>query len=89
MALTARTKQIAIKKVQKHEGDTGSAEAQVAILSKKIDKLADHLKKNHKDKHSRRGLLQMVADRRKHLKYLERKSAETYNTVTKALGLKK
>ena len=70
--LTKRKKAHAIKEVQKHEGDTGSSEVQVSILSKQIDTLALHLKKNTKDKHSRRGLLQMVADRRKHLKYLEK-----------------
>lgn len=89
MALTPRTKSTTIKKVQKHDKDTGSAEAQVALLSKQIDKLTDHLKKNHKDKHSRRGLLQMVADRRKHLKYLEKKDAKAYAKVLKALDLKK
>ena len=78
-----------MKKTQRHEGDTGSASAQVGILSKRIDELASHLKKNHKDNHSRRGLLQMVADRRKHLKYLEGKDSKEYGKVIKALGLKK
>jgi len=87
--LTKRQTQNAIKKTQRHGGDTGSPEAQIAILSKRIDELAAHLKKNQKDKHSRRGLLQMVADRRKHLKYLERKNAEAYNKIIKVLGLKK
>ena len=87
--LTKRQKANALKKGQRHEGDTGSPEAQVAVLSKRIDELASHLKKNHKDKHSRRGLLQMVADRRKHLKYLESKDTKTYNKLVKALGLKK
>lgn len=89
MALTPRTKSVAMKKVQKHDSDTGSAEVQVALLSKKIDKLTDHLKKNFKDKHSRRGLLQMVADRRKHLKYLERKDSKAYSKTLKELDLKK
>ncbi len=78
-----------MKDVQKHKTDTGSAEVQVALISKKINALALHLKKNHKDKHSRRGLLQMVADRRKHLKYLEANNKRSYNSIIKKLGLKK
>ena len=87
--LTKRKKENAIKDVKRHDTDTGSPEAQVAILSKRIDELTAHLKKNHKDNHSRRGLLQMVADRRKHLKYLERKNKRKYNSLVKTLGLKK
>ncbi|MCW9054957.1 MAG: 30S ribosomal protein S15 [Candidatus Pacebacteria bacterium] len=87
--LTKQKKARAIKTAQKHETDTGSAEVQVALLSKKIDALAAHLKKNTKDKHSRRGLLQMVADRRKHLKYLELNNKRSYNALIKKLGLKK
>lgn len=87
--LTKLKKARAIKGAQKHETDTGSAEVQVALLSKKIDALAAHLKKNTKDKHSRRGLLQMVADRRKHLKYLEKNNKRAYNALIKKLGLKK
>ena len=70
--LTKRKKINAIKDVKRHETDTGSPEAQIAVLSKRIEELTTHLKKNHKDNHSRRGLLQMVANRRKHLKYLEK-----------------
>ena len=87
--LTKRKKINAIKDVKRHDSDTGSPEAQVAILSKKIEELTSHLKKNHKDNHSRRGLLQMVADRRKHLKYLETKNKRKYNSLIKTLGLKK
>ena len=87
--LTKRKKINAIKEVKRHETDTGSPEAQVAILTKRIDELTAHLKKNHKDNHSRRGLLQMVADRRKHLKYLEQKNKRRYNALVKSLGLKK
>ncbi len=89
MVLTKRKKAIAIKKTQRHDSDTGSSEAQVAILSKRIDELASHLKKNKKDKHSRRGLLKMVENRRKHLKYLQASSAKSYKSVISALGLKK
>lgn len=87
--LTKQRKARAMKSVQKHETDTGSAAVQVALISKKIDALTLHLKKNNKDKHSRRGLLQMVADRRKHLKYLEKNNKRSYNTLIKRLGLKK
>ena len=87
--LTKRKKENALKKTQRHTDDTGSPEAQVAVLSKRIDDLSSHLKKNHKDNHSRRGLLQMVANRRKHLKYLEKKDSKAYGKLIKALGLKK
>lgn len=87
--LTKRQKQNATKEVQRHENDTGSAESQVAILSKRIDELTKHLKKNKKDNHSRRGLLQMVADRRKHLKYLEKNDKKSYSALIKKLNLKK
>ncbi len=87
--LTKRQKTNALKKAQRHDSDTGSPEAQVAILSKRIEELSSHLKKNHKDNHSRRGLLQMVADRRKHLKYLEKKNNKAYTALVKAVGLKK
>lgn len=89
MTLTKRKKANAIKKTQRHETDTGSSEAQVAVLSKRIDDLASHLKKNKKDKHSRRGLLRMVENRRKHLKYLESSNSKAYKNVISALGLKK
>jgi len=87
--LTKRKKANAIKDVQRHENDTGSPEAQVAVLTRRIDELASHLKKNHKDKHSRRGLLGLVADRRRHLKYLEKVNKRSYGALIKKLGLKK
>lgn len=87
--LTKRQKQNAIKDTARHDSDTGSPEVQVAILTKKIGELASHLKKNAKDKHSRRGLLQMVADRRSHLKYLETNDKRKYNALLKKLNLKK
>ncbi len=86
--LTKTKKANAVKKTQIHKTDTGSPEAQISILTKKIEELAAHLKKNHKDNHSRRGLLQMVADRRKHLKYLKKKDLKRYKAVNKKLGLK-
>ncbi len=87
--LSKRQKTNAVKDVQRHDSDTGSPESQVALLTKKINELSTHLKKNAKDFHSRRGLLQMVADRRKHLKYLERKDAKAYQGLIKKLGLKR
>ena len=87
--LTKTKKTKIVKDVQVHEKDTGSPEVQIAILSKRIDELASHLKKNPKDNHSRRGLLQMVADRKSHMKYLEKKNVRRYNVLTKKLGLKK
>ncbi len=87
--LTKRQKTTALKDARRHDTDTGSPEAQVALLSKKIDALTTHLKKNKKDTHSRRGLLQMVADRRTHLVYLKSKNEKAHNTLVKKLGLKK
>jgi small subunit ribosomal protein S15 len=86
--LTKTKKSKIIKEVGVHEGDTGSPEVQIAILSRRIDELASHLKKNNKDNHSRRGLLQMVAKRKSHMKYLEKKSPKRYNSLIKKIGLK-
>jgi small subunit ribosomal protein S15 len=87
--LTARKKNNTIKEVARHDTDTGSPEVQVSLLTRKISDLASHLKKNPNDLHSRRGLLGMVADRRSHLKYLERKNKKVYATILKKLDLKK
>lgn len=87
--LTKRKKEKVIKESAVHESDTGSPEVQIAILTKRIDELTSHLRKHLKDKHSRRGLLQMVADRRTHLKYLEGKDKKRYNAILKKLNLKK
>jgi small subunit ribosomal protein S15 len=87
--LTTKKKAAVIKDSALHATDTGSAGVQVALLTRQIDELAKHLKKNTKDFHSRRGLLQMVADRRNHLHYLENNDKRRYNAVVKKLGLKK
>lgn len=87
--LTKTKKAKIIKETQTHTQDTGSPEVQIAILSKRIDELAGHLKKHKKDNHSRRGLLQLVADRQAHMKYLQRKDAKRYNALMKKLDLKK
>lgn len=84
-----KQKQKIIETHRMHETDTGSAGVQVAIISQEIDKLALHLKKHRKDNHSRRGLLGMVAKRRKLLSYLEKEEPKTYRSTIKKLGLKK
>lgn len=86
--LKKKTKDTLIKKVRVHDKDTGSPEVQIALLTKQIDALANHLKDNQKDNHSRKGLLQMVADRRTHVKYLKKKDEKRYGEVAKKLGLK-
>lgn len=87
--LSKQKKANAMKDAKRHDSDTGSPEAQVALLTRQIEELAKHLKKNKKDFHSRRGLLQMVANRRKHLKYLQRKDESAYTALISKLGLKK
>lgn len=87
--LSKRQKENALKDTRRHDSDTGSPEAQVALLTKQINELASHLKKHKKDFHSRRGLLQMVANRRKHLKYLERKNQSAYEALLEKLGIKR
>lgn len=86
--LTKTKKQKTISETRIHDKDTGSAEVQIAILTKRIEELASHLKKNNKDNHSRRGLLSMVANRQKHMNYLQKKSSKRFNALTKKLGLK-
>jgi small subunit ribosomal protein S15 len=78
-----------IKEARLHDTDTGSAQAQISILTARIDELAKHLKKNPKDNHSRRGLLGMVAARQTHMKYLEKKKPKAYASMAKKIGLKK
>lgn len=83
--LTTKKKQNVIKKSQIHDKDTGSPEVQISILSKQIDELATHLKKHKKDNSSRRGLIKMVADRRGHLKNLEKKDKKRYDKALKTV----
>ncbi|MDO8481913.1 MAG: 30S ribosomal protein S15 [bacterium] len=87
--LTKRKKETESAKTRLHDTDTGSPQVQVALLTRRIAEIALHLNKNQKDKHSRRGLLGLVADRRKHLKYLESTNRRAYGTLLKKLGLKK
>ena len=72
-----------------HEGDTGSPEVQIAVLTARINELTEHLKVHHKDNHSRRGLLKMVGNRRKLLAYLQNKDIERYRAIIEKLGLRK
>ncbi len=87
MTLEAERKQKIIEEYATHEGDTGSPEVQIAILTEKLKKLSSHLKEHKKDKHSRRGLLGMVEKRRKLLKYLEKESKERYEALVEKIGL--
>ncbi len=89
MSVTAEKKQEIIKDNAQAKGDTGSPEVQVAILTERIRNLTDHFKANHKDNHSRRGLLMMVNKRRNLLAYLKKKDVERYNALIAKLGLRK
>lgn len=88
MALSKLQKQRATKKFQNHEKDSGSAEYQIALFTKKIEALVGHLKKNPKDTHSRRGLLGMVQQRKKLMSYLKDADEKKYEKVVKDLKLK-
>ena len=72
-----------------HEGDTGSPEVQIAVLTRRINDLTEHLKANNHDHHSRRGLLKMVGHRRNLLAYLQKKDIERYRSIVARLGLRK
>ncbi len=87
--LTSRKKSSIIKEHKIHEKDTGSSEVQIALLSKRIEELTGHLKKHPKDNHSRRGLLMMVAKRKRLLDYLKNNDEKRYKKILKDLGLKK
>ena len=89
MALSQERKTEIIKKFQMHEGDTGSAEVQIAILTERINYLNEHLKANKKDFHSRRGLLKMVGHRRSLLDYLKENKFDRYREVVTELGLRR
>ena len=89
MALTATNKAEIIKEYQLEDGDTGSPEVQVALLTHNINKLQDHFRDHKKDHHSRRGLIRMVNQRRKLLDYLRSKDASRYAELIKRLGLRR
>ncbi len=89
LAITKDDKQDIFAKFSKHEGDTGSPEVQIALLTKRIESLTEHLKFHKKDHHSRRGLLKMVGQRRRLLNYLQRSDMDRYRNLVKELELRK
>lgn len=89
MALSTAEKQEVIKEYATHEGDTGSPEVQVALLTRRIIELTEHFKDHKHDHHSRRGLLLLVGQRRRMLKYLQRVDIERYRSLIKRLGLRR
>jgi small subunit ribosomal protein S15 len=89
MSITADRKQEVIKEFATKEGDTGSPEVQVAILTERITNLTDHFKTNPQDNHSRRGLLSMVASRRKLLDYVKAKDEARYKSLITRLGIRR
>ena len=89
MSLTAQEKEAIVSEFARAAGDTGSPEVQVALLTKNIEALQSHFKEHNKDHHSRRGLLRMVAQRRKLLDYLKGKNVERYTSAIAKLGLRR
>ena len=89
MPVSTVIKQETIKKFQQSESDTGSPEVQVALLTQRVAHLTEHLKSNHKDHHSRRGLLKMVGQRRSLLDYLKRIDLDRYKKLIETLGLRR
>jgi small subunit ribosomal protein S15 len=89
MVLTKELKSDVIKQNRKHDGDTGSPEVQIAVLTNRITYLTEHFKSHQKDHHSRRGLLQLVGRRRRLLDYLRRVDVERYRAVLDRLGIRK
>lgn len=87
--MTQQEKQEIMKEYATHEGDTGSPEVQIAVLTKRINDLNAHLKEHPHDHHSRRGLLKMVGQRKNLLNYLKEKDLERYRTLIARLGLRK
>ncbi len=87
--MTQEKKQEIIKEFAAHEGDTGSPEVQIAVLTYRINELTEHLKIHQKDHHSRRGLLKMVGHRRNLLAYLQKCDIERYRAIIKKLGIRK
>ena len=89
MTLTKEEKQSIINDYQKHEGDTGSPEVQIAILTRRINQLTEHLKVHTHDESSRRGLLKLVGQRRRLLAYIRRKDFQRYKSITQQLNLRR
>jgi small subunit ribosomal protein S15 len=89
MTLTKDQKSEVIRKYAAHEGDTGSPEVQVALLTARINELTQHLRQHRKDHHSRRGLLMLVGQRRRLLNYLNRQDVDRYRQLVQELGLRR
>jgi small subunit ribosomal protein S15 len=89
MALTRDDKQKLIEDFRRDDSDTGSPDVQIALLTKRIDELTEHLKAHKKDHHSRRGLLRMVGKRRRLLEYMKRTDIDTYRSLIERLGLRR
>jgi small subunit ribosomal protein S15 len=89
MGLNKNTKTDLIQNYARHDGDTGSPEVQIALLTTRIEQLTEHLRVHKHDEHSRRGLLKLVGQRRRHLKYLSRKNPESYRELIQRLGLRR
>ena len=89
MSLSVDRKAEVVSKFQTHEGDTGSPEVQVALLTTRINYLTEHFRTHAKDFHSRRGLLKLVGQRRRLLDYMKRRDAERYRQVIERLGIRK
>ncbi len=89
MALTKSEKDAIVSEYHRHPADTGSPEIQIALLTKRINRLTEHLKEHKHDEHSRRGLLKLVGQRRRHLNYLSRKDEQKYREIVERLGLRR
>lgn len=89
MTLSKQEKNEIIDEYHRHEEDTGSPEVQIAILTRRIQQLTDHLREHKQDQSSRRGLLKLVGQRRKHLDYLKRRDAKSYLEITEKLGIRR
>lgn len=89
MAPTKDEKASVIQNYAKHEGDTGSSQVQIALLTTRIQQLTEHLKNHKQDNHSKRGLLKLVGQRRRHLRYLSNTNPELYREILQRLGLRR
>lgn len=89
MTLDKTHKEEIITSYARHTGDTGSPEVQIALLTRRIEQLTEHLKEHKHDEHSRRGLLKLVGQRRRHLKYLSHKDPDSYRVLIQKLGLRR
>jgi len=89
MPIDKNSKQVIIQDYARHDKDTGSPEVQIAILTTRITQLTEHLRTHKHDEHSRRGLLKLVGQRRRHLKYLSQKNPDSYRELIQRLGLRR